>query len=151
MENNVNGSREVDDSEVNKNSQMPSTKNGISDFMQRLKDIRSKKADARTSRFIDLACFAVIVVLVLKFKTADLPTPSNSIMYYREEAEVVNMEYVGTENGKRWRVVLEYSVGSEQRQRNLYYKKKPDYTEGDIVVLKVETINPDRIEVEGKR
>ena len=47
------------------------------------------------------------------------------------------------------KVNIQYDIGNDSTTKSLYYKKNPKLKEGDIIHLKIQTVNPDNVVIEG--
>lgn len=120
-------------------------------LIDKIKGKRKEKADARRSYALDAACLIFICVFAAFFKAKNYVGQSTPLLYYYEDAIVISNEEIAYDDSTRWCVTIEYSVGGESHRRNLYYKRNPKYETGDVLELKIQTVNPDNIEIEGKK
>lgn len=132
-------------------SDAPKSENGIGAFKRRYSERKQKKARERNSTELEIFCFVIIIVFASYFKPWHYRGQTNSLLYYYEDANVLSNEIVSTDDGDRWQVKICYSVGGQDHYRFLYYKKNPAYEAGDVITLKIQTLNPDNIEVEGMK
>lgn len=119
-------------------------------FLNQLKKVKQKKHNATKSWLFECIALVAVIFFASWFKPEKYAGQHTSLMYYYEPATVTSVEKVDTDDGKRWCVVIEYVVADEKKRKQLLYKHKPDYSAGDTMKLKIQTINPDRIEIEGK-
>ena len=116
-------------------------------FKKRYNEIRNKKASARRSAQLELFCFIAIIVFAGYFKASHYRGQETPLLYYYEDANVFKIEQGDFNDGVRWCVTICYRVGNKRKY--LYYKRKPKYAVGDTLRLKIQTINPNNIEIEG--
>lgn len=133
---------------VTGDSEKPKKKESL---INKIKAKRKEKADAKKSYALDLACIVFIIIFAAWFKPKNYVGQHTPLLYYYEDAVVTSNERVEYEDGTRWCVTIEYAVGDDTYSRNLYYKRNPKYKPGDLLKLKIQTINPDNIEIEGKQ
>lgn len=132
-------------------SNAPKTENGLGAFKRRYSARKQQKARNRHSTELEIFCFVIILVFASYFKPWHYRGQHTALLYYYEDASVLSNERVLTDDGERWKIKICYSVGGQDHYRFLYYKKNPAYEAGDVIVLKIQTINPDKIEVEGMK
>ena len=137
----------ADTSEDQKDESSSATKQ--KSFIARLKNNRSRRASAKRSYRLDLFCFVLILIFASYFKASHYQGQKTDLLYYYEDAIVIDTREVSTEDGKRQRVAIQYEVGSSLKRKYLYFKKDPALIVGDTVKLKIQTINPNNIEIEG--
>ncbi len=118
-------------------------------FKKRYNEIRNKKASARRSAQLELFCFIAIIVFAGYFKASHYRGQETPLLYYYEDANVFKIEQGDFNDGVRWCVTICYRVGNDDKRKYLYYKRKPKYAVGDTLRLKIQTINPNNIEIEG--
>lgn len=130
-------------------AEAPTKKESIT---QRVKRMRQEKKSARASYVLDVVCLVLIIVFAKFFKPSHYIGQTTSLLYYYEDATVLSNEEVeNTETGEhRWEVRISYKIGNEDKTKYLYYKRNPKYKNGDVIRLKIQTVNPDNIEIEGK-
>lgn len=155
VENTVND-EQTSTSEANAETETdPKSDNGSGSFTRRLRERKSAKRAARSSARLDLFCFILILVFASYFKASHYVGQKTTLLYYYENANVIDVREVTVTNEDtekeedRWRVTISYDVGSTPHRKYLYYKKNPAYEVGDVLSLKIQTINPDNIEVDG--
>lgn len=121
------------------------------DFLTRLKEKRQKKADARNSMILDIVVLIVVFVFASWFSPKKYSDQATPLLYYYEDASVLSCEeVVHADTGEhRWKVNIQYDIGNDSTTKSLYYKKNPKLKEGDIIHLKIQTVNPDNVVIEG--
>lgn len=110
----------------------------------------SKRKDSKRywqSLRLEVLCFVIIVGWASYFTASHYRGQSTALLYYYEDATVTDVEEVEG----RWKVAIKYPVGNDYMYKNLYYRKNPAYVVGDTIVLKIQTLDPSKIEIEGAK
>lgn len=118
-------------------------------LVSRLKNKRSKRVSAKKAARLDLLCLILILIFASYFKASKYAGQNTPLLYYYKDAYVVDTGVVEREDEKkRYCVVIQYDVGTEEKRKYLYFKKDPTLIRGDVIKLKIQTLNPDNIEIE---
>lgn len=140
----------AESTEASKNDpKAPKPESCLGAFKKRYNEIRNKKASARKSAQLELFCFIAIIVFAGYFKASHYRGQEIPLLYYYEDANVFKIEQGDFNDGVCWCVTICYRVGNDDKRKYLYYKRKPKYAVGDTLRLKIQTINPNNIEIEG--
>lgn len=122
-----------------------------SGFLEKIKEQRKKKSSDRQSMMLDIIVLVIVFVFAAWFSPKKYVGQHTSLMYYYEDATVIDCkEVIQAKTGDHcWRVSIQYDLGSGSKTKNLYYTKNPKLSEGDIIHLKIQTVNPDHVEIKG--
>lgn len=151
----------ADTDTIDNPEQLEKEMSGVEKFVKKRKEKRQNKKKAAFSRRIDLIAFITIIVFASYFKSSNFVGQNTPLLYYEDTAEVIKYEEIELRENSRdipknlkdmkYRITIMYYVGNDKHFKDLYFKKDPKYNVGDVIDLKVSTLNPDSFELLEKK